>query len=143
MVNSTCARAAADRHGQFYLRRARYLPAIAGDRHYSVTLVAWPDASHLLLRVRTEVFVREQAVPQADDRLPHLFRGGFDGGIAFAVETDRTVVQVRGADPQEHVVDDDELGMDENLALVALAIGNDRVIDAKPAISVGFAQAPD
>ena len=75
--------------------------------------------------------------------LLHLVRRRLDGEIAFAVEADRTVVQVRRADAQEHVVDDDELGMDQHLAFPALAIGDDRVIDPQPVVVIAFAQAAD
>jgi predicted GNAT family N-acyltransferase len=39
---------------------------VAMDRHYAVTLVEWRDAAaqERLVRVRTEVFVREQSVPR-------------------------------------------------------------------------------
>lgn len=50
-----------------FTRAARATLPVAMDRHYTVTLVDWRDAAvrEHLVQVRTEVFVREQAVPPA------------------------------------------------------------------------------
>src|SRR5690348_12849860 len=65
-----------------------------------------------------------------------------DREIALSVESRRAPVEIRGADAQELVVDDQDLGVDEDLR-VAVRSRDDRIKCTKPPIVVGAQHAPD
>jgi predicted GNAT family N-acyltransferase len=84
MVISTARGALRGADGHFYRRGAALPCCIPEGRHYTVTLADWRDAAarERLVRVRTEVFVREQAVP------PELELDGRDDVCAHVLARD-------------------------------------------------------
>jgi hypothetical protein len=63
----------------------------------------------------------EERVANLGDLLARGIAARFDGEVALGVERDRAVVQVRRTDPQQLVVDDRDLRVDEHLAVAGAA----------------------
>jgi len=85
--------------------------------------------------------LRQQRVTDTQDGLALLGALGIEGDVAFGVEGDGAIVEVRRSDAEEQVVDDHHLGVDQQAAL--FRAGRDRVIDVKPVVSVDGLQAAE
>jgi hypothetical protein len=77
----------------------------------------------------------EQEVADIGDLPSVLLLCRPDGQVAFRIEAGRAIVEVGRSKPYEFVVDDQQLGVNLDHAIV-VAVGHDRVDRAQPAIPV-------
>ena len=86
--------------------------------------------------VRAEVFGK-QVVAQVEDRRATGLVPGFDCQVAFGVQPFGAIVEVGRANPDEAIVDDHHLGMNEDLFLAAVPGRNHGIAGAQATVSVG------
>jgi hypothetical protein len=78
----------------------------------------------------------QQVIPNRSNGIDLAFAVSVDGNVAFGVEAERAIVEIRGANPQHASIDDQDLGMDvDRFAMLV-----ERMIDAQPPISIELLQ---
>src|SRR5436190_5771503 len=84
----------------------------------------------------------EQAIPHLGYGPTLLIIRCLDGKIAFGVQSHGTIVQIGGADTQDLIIDDDDLGMDEDFTSAILSCYHG-IIEPQPVMPISQAHMPD